>query len=151
MEADQGIGGAAAGAAAGAAIGTMLPVIGTMIGGLIGGVLGLFVSRSSKESEAEGKANDAIESIIGQLQSVIPDTLEKHARQFITGMRDRIAAQLAAQRENLERIEQQLTADCERKQQIQSKAELALASVAHLLEHNSQQQTLPAEATADVA
>ena len=151
MEADQGFGGAAAGAAAGAAIGTMLPVIGTMIGGLIGGALGLFASRSNKESEAAGKANDAVESIIGQLQSVIPGTLDKHARQFITGMRDRIAAQLAAQRENLERIEQQLTADRERKQQIQSKAEQALGNVARLLEHNSHQHTLPAEDIADVA
>ncbi|MGV8842786.1 MAG: patatin-like phospholipase family protein [Pseudomonas sp.] len=156
IEARQGIGGAAAGAAAGAAIGSILPALGTLIGGALGGLIGLFASRSRKENEAEGKANDAIESIIGQLQSAIPETLDKHARQFLTDMRDKIAAQLAAQRENLERIEQQLAADCELKQQIQSKAEQALASVARLLEHNSQQQTrpeqtLPAEATVDVA
>ncbi|SFB54958.1 patatin-like phospholipase family protein [Azotobacter beijerinckii] len=150
LEAEQGVGGAAAGAAAGAAIGSMLPVIGTMIGGLIGGLLGLFVSRSSKESEAEGKANEAIESVIGQLQSLIPDILEKNASQFLAEMRDKIAAQLAAQRENLERIEQQLTEDRERKQQIQDKAQKALGKVARLLEHDGQ-PSLPAEETAHVA
>lgn len=138
VEGSLGVGGAAAGAAAGAAIGSMVPLIGTAIGGLLGGVLGFFVSRGSKSSEAEGKANEAIESIIGQLSGLIPDTLDQHARQFLAGMRDRIATQLNAQRENLARIEQQLQADSERRRQIQRKAEQALASVATLLGGNTQ-------------
>lgn len=141
LENKLGIGSAAAGAAAGAAIGSIVPAIGTVIGGVIGGVIGLFASRGSKESEAEGKVHDAIESIIGKLQDKIPDTLDQHARQFLSSMHDRIAAQLNAQRENLERIEQQLQADSERKKQIQYKAEQALASVAKLLSHNVQDST----------
>lgn len=150
IEAEYGLGASAAGAAAGAAIGTILPGIGTLIGGLVGGALGLFASRSNKESEAEGKANDAIETVISQLQGVIPDALDKHARKFISDMCDRLAAQLATQRENLERIEQQLMADRGRKQQIQHKAEQALNSVARLLDYSSQQQRHPVEACTDV-
>ena len=153
MEADSGFSATAtgAGAAAGAAIGSMVPVVGTLIGGLVGGLLGAFASRSSKDSEAEGKANEAIEMVIRQLQSVIPETLDKHARQFIDDLRDRLAAQLAAQRENLERIEQQLAADRDRKEQVQQKAQQALNSVALLLDPESQQQPQPVEACADVA
>ncbi|AXM95280.1 patatin-like phospholipase family protein [Pseudomonas plecoglossicida] len=143
--------GAGAGAAAGAAIGTMVPVIGTLVGGLVGGALGAIASRASKDSEAEGKANEAIESVIRQLQGVIPETLDTHARQFLDAMHERLTAQLAAQRENLERIEQQLTADAEHRQQVRQKAEQALDSVASLLAPDSQQQPLPAEACADVA
>lgn len=151
IEADYGLGASAAGAAAGAAIGTIVPVVGTLIGGLVGGAIGLFASRSNKESEAEGKANEAIETVISLLQGVIPDALDKHARQFIGDMCDRLAAQLATQRENLDRIEQQLVADRDRKQHIQDKAEQALNSVARLLDHSRQQQSRPAEACANVA
>lgn len=133
IEQDQGVGGAAAGAAAGAAIGTMLPVVGTLIGGLIGGVLGLFASHSSKQSEAEGKANEAIESIIGQLQSAIPHLLEKQSSQFLASMREKIANQLNAQSENISRIDEQLSADEQRKQQIQGRAAQALNRVAELV------------------
>jgi len=133
IEQDQGIGGTAAGAAAGAAIGSIIPLVGTVIGGLIGGVIGLFASRSSKESEAEGRANEAIESIIGQLQGTIPELLEKQAGEFLADMRDRIAAQLDAQRENIERIDQQLSADEQRRQQIKNRAEQALEQLATLV------------------
>lgn len=95
--------------------------------------------------------NEAIESVIRQLQGVIPETLDTHARQFLDAMHERLTAQLAAQRENLERIEQQLTADAEHRQQVRQKAEQALDSVASLLAPDSQQQPLPAEACADVA
>ena len=147
---ENGLGASAAGAAAGAAIGSMVPVVGTLVGGLVGGLVGLFASRSNKDSEAESNANDAIEAVIRQLQGVIPDTLEQHARQFINAMRDRLAMQLAAQRENLARIEQQLCADSERKQQARHKAEQALKRVARLLEHGSQPHTKPEEISADV-
>lgn len=133
IEQDQGVGGAAAGAAAGAAIDSIVPAIGTVIGGLIGGFIGLFASRSSKESEAEGRANGAIESIIGQLQSAIPELLEKQAGKFLVDMRNRISAQLDVQRENIERIDQQLSADEQRKQQIKERAEQALARVTTLV------------------
>lgn len=155
IEADHGFSASAAGAAAGAAICTVLPgigtVVGAVVGAVVGGLFGLFASRSKKESEAEGKANDAIETVISQLQSVIPDMLDKLARQFISDMYDRLAAQLATQRENLELIEQQLMADRDRKQQIQHKAEQALNSVARLLDHSSQQQPRPMEVCTDVA
>lgn len=145
VEGSLGVGGAAAGAAAGAAIGSMVPLIGTAIGGILGGLLGFFASRGSKQSEAEGKANEAIESVIAQLNSLIPDTLDQHARQFLGDMRDRITTQLNAQRENLGRIEQQLQADYERKQQIQHKAEQALTSIAALLADTPQNSVVTEE------
>ncbi|KRW66197.1 patatin-like phospholipase family protein [Stutzerimonas nitrititolerans] len=130
---DQSVVGATLSAATGAAIGSMIPLVGTLIGGLLGGVIGLFVSGTSKESEAEGRANEAIESIIGQLQAAIPELLEKHAGQFLAAMRDRISAQLDVQRENIERIDQQLSADELRKQQIKERGEQALERVAKLV------------------
>ncbi|WP_199052010.1 patatin-like phospholipase family protein [Aquitalea sp. ASV15] len=133
IEQDQGVGGAAAGAAAGAAIGSMLPVVGTLVGGLIGGIIGLFASRSSKESEAEGKANEAIESIISQLQSAIPDLLVKQSSQFLASMHEKITKQLDTQSENISRIDEQLSADEQLKQQIQQRAAQALDQVAELV------------------
>lgn len=151
MDSDQGFNASAAGAAAGAAIGSLLPAIGTLIGGVIGSLLGAFASRGSKEGEAEGRAKEAIETVIHQLQGVIPDTLDQHARQFIDGMREKLATQLAAQRENLERIEQQLEADRERKQQARHTAERALKKVGQLLDPGDQQQAKTVETSADVA
>lgn len=122
------------GATAGAAIGSMIPVIGTVIGGLIGGALGLFASRSSKESEAEGKAQEAIELVVSCLRNSLPETVGAHASRFLTKMRDTLAIRIAAQRENLTRIEQQLAADTERKEHIERRAEQALTRIAELIE-----------------
>lgn len=134
IETNSNLGGAAAGAAAGAAIGSMIPVIGTVIGGLIGGVLGLFASQSRKESEAEGKAQEAIELVVGCLRNSLPETVGAQASRFLTKIRDTLATRIAAQRENLTRIEQQLAADTERKKQIESRAEQALTRIAKLTE-----------------
>lgn len=134
LESDNGLGGPAAGAAAGAAIGSMLPVIGTLVGGLIGGLVGFFGSRSSKESEAEGKASEAVESIIRQLEAALPDFLEQQASRFIDRMHARISAQLDAQQQNIERIDEQISADEQRRSQVKARAEQALGQVAALLE-----------------
>lgn len=136
IEQSQGVGGAALGAAAGAAIGSMMPVIGTLIGSLIGGAIGLFASRSSKESEAEGMASQAIESVIGQLQSTIPELLEKQSSQFLARMREKITRQLDTEAENISRIDEQLRADEQRRQQIQQRAHKALDQVAQLVAHH---------------
>lgn len=133
MEQSDGLGGAAAGAAAGAAIGTALPIIGTMIGGLIGGVIGFFTSRNSQESEADSKAMQAVESVTSQLESVIPDVLEKQASQFLSQMHEKISAQLDSQQQNIQRIDEQLSADEQRRQQIKTQAEQALGQVTAML------------------
>ena len=135
IEQDQSIGSTAAWIAAGIAIGNMVPVVGTLVGGLIGGAIGLFASRSSKESEAEGMANRAIESVISQLQSTIPELLEKQSHHFLASMHEKIVKQLDTEAENISRIDEQLNADEQRKQQIQQRAAQALDQVAQRVAH----------------
>ncbi|MEX8499842.1 patatin-like phospholipase family protein [Leptothrix ochracea] len=127
-------GGTAAGAATGIAIGGL-------IGGLIGGTLGFFTSRSSKESEAESKAMQAIESVIDRLQGGLSETIGRHASQFLTQMRGAISIRIEAQRENITRIEEQLTADANRRQQIELRAQQALTQLAHLTQEQSELTT----------
>ena len=138
VEQDTGIGGAAAAAAAGVAIGFIIPGLGSLIGGLIGGAIGFFTSRGSKQSEAETRANEDIELILSQLQSTLPVLLEKQASQFLANMHEKINAQLEEQRENINRIDEQLSADEERRQQIKKQAEKALNRVAEMLSQKSE-------------
>lgn len=134
---DSNLGSTAVGAAAGAAIGSMIPVIGTVIGGLIGGLVGRFASGSSKDSEAEGKAQEAIELVVGRLQNWLPESISAHASQFLDKLRETLAGRIAAQRENLIHIEQQLATNTAHKTQIKIRSEQALTQVSELTEKHS--------------
>lgn len=131
------LGGAAAGAAASAAAGSVIPVLGTalgaVIGAVIGGLLGFFASRSSQQSEAEGQANQGIDAVIAQMQSLIAPAMENQARQFLTSIRQQIEKQLETENENVERIEQQLKAGAAQRLAVEQKAQAALETVRQLL------------------
>lgn len=132
MQSDSKVGAAATGAAIGFAIGSMVPVIGNVVGGLIGGIACLFASRSHNESKAEGTAQEAIELVISRLQGSLPETVSRHASQFLSKVRASLATRIDAQRENLVRIEQQLVANAERRDEIKRRAEQALTKIAEL-------------------
>lgn len=135
---DTRLGGAAASAAAIAALGFIIPGLGNLVGGLIVGVIGLFTSRGSKSSEAEARANEAIELILCQLNRTLPELLEKQASQFLANMHEKINAQLDEQRENINRIDEQLNTDDERRKEIKKKAEKALKQVDEMLNLKSE-------------
>lgn len=121
-------GSAAAGAAAGAAIGGVVGIV-------VGGLMGFFGSRSSKESEAEGKANQAIESVITQLEGgKLSEAVNKHAQEFLSKIKKILLGKIDMHRQNIEKIEQQLMADAARKQEIERRTQQALTQIARLMQ-----------------
>lgn len=129
--------GMATGAAIGTVIGAKIPIIGSKIGAVIGGAIGQFVdslwSRSNRESEAEGRAHEAIESMFIQVQSVLPGQLQEHARQFLQCMYEDINTQLDALTENINHIDEQLKANEQQKKQIRERSEQALNQISKLV------------------
>jgi hypothetical protein len=117
-----------AGAAAGAAIGGVVGIV-------VGGLMGFFGSRSSKESEAEGKANQAIESVITQLEGgQLSEAVNKHAQEFLSKIKKILLEKIEMHRQNIEKIEQQLMADAARKQEIERRTQQALTQIERLMQ-----------------
>lgn len=133
MADSNGWGGPAAGAAAGAAIGSLVPMIGTLIGGVIGGLLGFFGAKRSQQSEAESQVVQAIEAIIGRLQSKAAQILQSQTRQFLEAVRQQIEAQIQIEQQNLDKLDEQLQADVTRRKELEQKTQSALQTVEQLL------------------
>jgi predicted acylesterase/phospholipase RssA/GTPase Era involved in 16S rRNA processing len=133
MANSNGWGGTSAGAAAGAAIGSMVPMIGTLIGGVIGGLLGFLGAKRSQQSEAESQVVQAIESIIGRLQSMAKQILQSQACQFLEAVRQQIEAQIQIEQQNLDKLDEQLQVDATRRKELEQKTRSALHTVEQLL------------------
>jgi GTPase Era involved in 16S rRNA processing len=100
----------------------------------IANLLGSSNSKENLRNQAEGKASEAIEHLIGQLKGQIEPLLEERGRHFLNELRQRVEEQLTAEQQNIAHIETQILANVQERKAIEQKVQAALAMVNQLLQ-----------------